>query len=240
MTKESISEALQLFYFAIEIDPESASPYAMIVRSIVLLRSHGWTTEQAYDIAEIERLAQRAVQLGREDASSLCRVGFGLAFLTDDPDRGAAVIDRALVLNPNLAEAWYFSGLVNSWFGKSDQAINHLTNAMRLNPLDPLFWAMQGGIALAHFVAGRYEDVYCGRIGHYAKPGGRNYHMALRVAAASNALIGRLDEAKEYMGRLRSVDPELRISNLRGYVRVWRQEHFARLAEGLRKAGLPE
>jgi hypothetical protein len=33
-----------------------------------------------------------------------------------------------------------------------------MARAMRLNPLDPLIFAMQTGTAAAHFLAGRYDD----------------------------------------------------------------------------------
>ena len=42
------------------------------------------------------------------------------------------------------------------------------------------------------------------------------------------------------MARLRQLDPALRISNLKDLIPLRRPEDLARLAEGLRKAGLPE
>jgi tetratricopeptide (TPR) repeat protein len=181
------------------------------------------------------------VQLGREDALSLANVGFALAFVVDDRDQGAALIDRALALNPNLAVAWYFSGLVNAaLLGQPDKAIHHCATAMRLNPLDPLFYAMQTGTALSHFVAGRYEEASRWADQALQHPGGQFNPFGLRIAAASKALAGRLDEARKIITRLRSVDPGLCTSNLRDRAPFGAPELFARLAEGLRKAGLPE
>jgi hypothetical protein len=42
------------------------------------------------------------------------------------------------------------------------------------------------------------------------------------------------------MARLRQLMPELRISNLENLIPLRRSEDFARFADGLRKAGLPE
>jgi hypothetical protein len=42
------------------------------------------------------------------------------------------------------------------------------------------------------------------------------------------------------MVRLRRIDPGLRISNLNDVISYLRAEDFAKWAEGLRKAGLPE
>ena len=66
-------------------------------------------------------------------------------------DAGAALIDRALVLDPNLAAAWHLSGWVKIHLGEPEIAIEHMAHAMRLNPLDPLILGMQNGTAAAPF-----------------------------------------------------------------------------------------
>jgi hypothetical protein len=62
---------------------------------------------------------------------------------------------------------------------------------------------------------------------------------AARVAAASHALAGRLDQAHKAVTRLRQLDPTFRVSDLR-QIPLRRPEDIARIEEGLRKAGLPE
>jgi hypothetical protein len=42
------------------------------------------------------------------------------------------------------------------------------------------------------------------------------------------------------MQHLRSLDPSLRVSNLRDWLPIHRPEDLARFADGLRLAGLPE
>src|SRR5215831_21143776 len=66
-------------------------------------------------------------------------------------------------------------------------------------------------------------------------------HMApaMRTAAASHALAGRLTEARQIMERLRQLDPALRLSNLADLLPPFRlREDHARFMDGLRKAGL--
>ncbi len=67
-----------------------------------------------------------------------------------------------------------------------------------------------------------------------------NFLPALRIAAASNALAGRLAEAQKAIVCVRQIDPTLRVSNLKDWVAFRRPEDLAKLEEGLRKAGLPE
>lgn len=71
-------------------------------------KGFGWTTKQEF--AEARRLARRAVQLGVDDGTVLCFAGYALAYVAGDLDDGAACIDRALLINPNLAMGWFASG----------------------------------------------------------------------------------------------------------------------------------
>jgi hypothetical protein len=67
-----------------------------------------------------------------------------------------------------------------------------------------------------------------------------DFLLTLVPAAANNALAGRLNAAQRAIETLRSLNPSLRISNIDDLIPLRRPEDAARLAEGLRKAGLPE
>jgi tetratricopeptide (TPR) repeat protein len=182
--------------------------------------------------------------LGWDDAVALAWGGFALAYVVHDVEAGAALIDRALQLNPNLAEAWHFSGWVRIYLGEPEVAIEHLAHAMRLSPLDPLTFVAQMATAFAHFFAGRYDDASSWAEKALAtSPAGLRerpvYHPALLIAAASNSLAGRFEEALNAIARLRQLNPTPHISNLKNQIPLRRPEDLARYAEGLRKAGLP-
>jgi TolB-like protein/Tfp pilus assembly protein PilF len=236
-TREGISEALRLFYRAIELDPDFASAYGMAAFCYTRRKAHGWMTDRDQEIAEMSRLAWRAVELGKDDAVALCTAGHALAHAYD-LQGGAAFIDRALVLNPNLAAAWLYSGWVNVWLGKADLAIEHLARAMRLSPLDPLIYMMRGATAHAHFHASRYDEALSWA-GMVLREQPDDY-PGLRIAAASSAFAGRVDEAKTLCERLRQINPALRVSNLRHVLGPYGPEAISKYEEGLRKAGLPE
>src|SRR5262249_4223854 len=110
--------------------------------------------------------------------------------------------------------------------------------AMRLSPNDPNMFNMQITIAMAHFFAGRYaEALSWAETALREKP---DAFLGSCIVAASRALAGQLAEAQEAMARLRQLEPTLRISNLKDRQSTGRNEDFARLTDGLRKAGLPE
>ena len=237
-TKAAVSEALQLFHRAIELDPDFAAAYGMAAWCYVLRKNYGWMTDAVQESAEAERLAREAVRLAKEDAVALYTGGFALARVAGHLEAGAALIDRALALNPNLAAGWHLSGWARIYLGEPDAAIEHMARAMRLNPLDPLIFGMQNGTAAAHFLAGRYDEA--SSWSEKALRQHSNYLPAMRMLAASHALAGRLAEAREAMARIRQIAPELRVSNVSEVVPFRGPQDFARYMDGLRKAGLPE
>jgi TolB-like protein/class 3 adenylate cyclase/Tfp pilus assembly protein PilF len=237
MTRETYSEALRLFNRAIELDPSFASAHGGAAYCYSLAKSIGQRMERK-EITEATRLARRAVELGQEDAVALTIGGIALAYVGGDVEDGAAAIDRALVLNPNLAAAWHFSGWVRVYLGEPGAAIEHLTHAMRLSPLDPYAVGMNTAMAFAHFFAGRYDEALLWA--DKAVRGEPRFFPAVRIAAASSALAGRLEDAQNFMTRLRQRDPTFRVSHVKTASTLRRLEDRMRFAEGLRKAGLPE
>ncbi len=238
-TKEAINEALPLFYKAIELDPDFASAYGMAAWCHGWRKINGWMVDRVREIAETARLARQAAKLGQDDAVALSRGAHALAFVVGDLDAAATFVDRALLLNPNLAGAWYASGWVRVWLGETDMAIDHFARAMRLSPLDPHTIAMQAGTAFAHFLSGRYDEA--SSWAEKALWEQTNYLTTLLIGAASNALAGRAVEARKATARLRELDPTMCVTNIKNWAPPFRRpEHLARFEDGLRKAGLPE
>ena len=101
---------------------------------------------------------------------------------------GIAWLDRALVLNPNLAAAWFLGGFLRTWVGEPDSAIRHFERAMRLSPLDPFLYAMQATRAFAHLIDGDTEKA--ARWGeHAARTPGAHYLIGL-IAAVAHEIHG--------------------------------------------------
>src|SRR5262245_11618767 len=157
-SREANAEALRLFKRAIELDPDFASAYGLAAHCYVLRKANGWIVDSANEIADAAMLARLAMALGGADALALTAAGTVLAYVVRDLDAGAAYIDRALLLNANLAFAWFWGGYVKLWLGEPDAAIERFERAMRLSPLDPRMPSVQAAIADAQFHAGRYDE----------------------------------------------------------------------------------
>ncbi len=238
-SRQANDEALRLFNSATELDPDFASAYGRAASCYVTARNNGWFSGTPNAIAEVTRLAQRAVELGKDDAIALAASGFALAQIVRDLEVGAALIDRALGLNSNSAEAWNFGGWVKNFLGEPEAALERFARAMRLNPVDPRMSSMRAGTAFAHFFLGRYDEAASWAA--MALQDNPDFQAGLRIAATSNAMAGRPEQAHKAMARLRQLNPALRVSTLndvRGPYR--RAEDVSRYEEGLRRAGLPE
>jgi adenylate cyclase len=236
--REANEEALALFSKAIELDPTFASAYGMAARCYSMRKASGWIANPDQEIAETVTLARNAAQLGRDDPIALSTGGVGLAFVASELEEGDELIERALALDPNLAPAWLFSGWVKIYLGEPESAIARIERAMRLSPNEPNVFGMQSAMALAHFFAGRPEEALS-----WAQKAMRVHShrlFAACIAAASAALIGNKDEAREAVRRLRQIEPNLRASALKAYWPIRRPADLARLEEGLRRAGLTE
>jgi adenylate cyclase len=176
--------------------------------------------------------------VGQDDAVALSNTSWAVGYLLRDLPQGQLLVDRALALNPNLAHGWVMSGWINVWSGNPALAVEHLTRAMRHNPLqgDDL-----GVYAMAHalFFLGKYDEAMV-----WAERSLRenpDAHGGLRILAASAAFANLTDVAQEAAKRLHSIDPEFRVSRLASYLGPYQKVEFlAKYAEGLRLAGLPE
>src|SRR5260370_10614789 len=99
---------------------------------------------------------------------------------------------------------------IDSYWGKAsgDRA---LCACNAPEPLDPRVTAMQVGTAHALFFLGRYDEAASWAT--MALQGNPVVQPGLRIAAASNAMAGRPEQAHKAVARLRQLNPALRGSS---------------------------
>ena len=237
-TRDGNDAALANFRRAIGIDPKFALAYALAARCYPQRRGSGWVTDKTREAAEAEQFARRAVELGGDDPLALCTAGFVIGYIARDFNKAAVLIERGLQLNANMAWGWLYGAWLCVWSGDPEIALERIDRAMRLSPHDPQFFVMQAIAAYAHFVAGRYAEALSWA--QRAVFQRSDYVTGLRALAASAAMTGHEGQASDAISRLLVLDPDLRLSNLKDVIPLQKPEDLSRMAEALRRAGLPE
>jgi TolB-like protein/class 3 adenylate cyclase len=206
-SQQSIERALAHLRRAIEIDPGVTAPYGSACICLFFRHVSGWPADQAADHAEIRRLSQK-IRETADDAAALSSAAFAVASVFGDLDAASEMSDLALRANPNLAAAHYSVGYVKALRGASDTAIADLERGMRFSPLDHRIG--MGGIALAHYNAGRYEESvsWCERFL-------RRFPHAPQASAlliANYVNLGRSEDALKAVRNLLDRVPHFRLS----------------------------
>ncbi len=238
-TREAVEGGTRLFYRAIELDPGFATPCGLICFASAVRRNKGWMADAQTEEGEVRRLASIVSAIGGDDALALCAAGYALGWVCDDLEAGVAMIDRGLAVNPNLAFGWQCRGWASVLVGQHQSALEQLAHALRLNPFDPDNCGPERGMAAALLHLKRVDEALPWANRALANQPGEI--ASQRVAAAVNALAGRLDEARRIMADILRLHPQMRLAGLSGkVVGLRRQEDLERLHQGLRLAGMPD
>lgn len=238
VTRPAFDEARELLERAIAADPDYALPYAWLGFWNLAACGHGWTEDRDRCMSEAEQLAAAALERDPNDALALAIAGHIASYLHHDYERGRVQIDRALQINPNAPFAWAVSAANRCYSGEPDRALAELDRYQQLCPRDPYAAFYTPIFAIAHAVAGRYEDAV--RWGRQAVRGRQNFTAACKPLIASLGHLGRRDEAGAYIRQLLDLDPEFCIDTFRQRYPFRRAEDRDRYIEGLRQAGVPE
>ena len=199
---EHTVRALNLLRQAIERDPHYAPALALAAQCHHALEANGWTNDPETNRREGVGLARQAVQFSDKDPSVLGNAAGALGYFGENIDGALALIDRSLALNPSFAHGWYCSGVLRNWAGQPDMALTHLETSLRLNPRDRTARHLTG-IGVAHFLSRRFGDAAARLVESLEEI--PTWPVTYRFLAACYAHMGRLDEAREVVERLRTI-----------------------------------
>jgi len=198
--------AISILRRAVKLYPEYAPAHSMLAFAMLLLGYLGYIEPQVKDATVF---ATRAAELDRNDPWAYIALGF-VSFIERRTDESIAHFQRALDLNPNFAAAHGYLGWTLSFDGQSDKAIAHSQTAVRMSPHDPQQVIFYGGMAAAHYLAGRYEEAINSAFSALRyRP---TFNAARRLLISALAQAGRLDEARAELERLKSYQPDISIA----------------------------
>ena len=129
-----VPEALRLLEQAIARDPRYGPALAWAAQCCLRLLLDGRSEDMETDRLKGADFARRALEVGGDDPGILANAAHALAHFGEDIGAMIALVDRALVLNPNYARGWYVSSALRLWAGQPDIAIEHGETSLRLSP----------------------------------------------------------------------------------------------------------
>ena len=121
------------------------------------------------------------------------------------------LVDRALALNPSFARGWFSSGGVRIYAGQHDLAIEHVETALRLSPRSRMGQPLLI-MGTAYFFKRQFDEAASKLL--LAVQDNPGSPLPYRQLAACYAHMGRLDEARAIVARLRAITPVVLPSEL--------------------------
>jgi adenylate cyclase len=200
--KEQVRHALELLEQAIAIDGRYGPALCWAAICCWQMVTDGWSDEPETTRQQAVTLARHALEVAPDDPGVLANSTFVLAWFGEDIGTMLGLVDRALALNPSFARGWYLSGLLRTYAGMHDRAIEHVETAMRLSPRER-FGSPLVVLGLAYFFKRQFDDAAAKlRLATQENPGSPAIYRAL---AACYAQMGQLEEARHTVERLRAL-----------------------------------
>ncbi len=233
---QSFRSALDEAERAVAIDPQFARAHALVAWSHVTEGSNFWGDNPARSFQRAYDAALAAVAADDREPWAHAAMGWAHIWGTRAHAQGVASLRRALDLNPSNAHFHSMLAWGLGWSGESEEALQVIHSAMRLNPQAPVLYLIFLGRALFNLH----------RFGEALPPLQRlvtsmpEHSNGLILAAACYAAMDNLTEAHAMIDRLATIGGGSTLSKVKSIT------PYAQSAEGdfyfemLRRAGLPD
>ncbi len=235
-TPESFAAAETLLERALEHDPDSAE--ANMVLSLIHHHTAlmGYADDYLTTITKAYNLGRRATQL--DDHNEYAHWAFGISgWGLYKHDESIVALERAVELNPNCSLAYGSLGTVLGLVGRVDEAIANQEIAIRSNPRDPSIFFRFSGIALANYLAGRFDTAidWASRAVHRMP----RWYVGHFILIAAHIRAGQQEKARSAVIACLHDLPKAAIADL-DRIPLKDTDEMEKFRACLRKAGLPE
>ena len=240
LSPANMDKAVDYFERALQLDPKS--PRALVGLSLALSdRAFIFgSANAAQDANRADDLADQI--LATQPDNALAHYAKGLVFRAKGQwDAAIGEMAAAREDDRNLAAAYARLGYWKMFVGRAGEDFADLEMALRLSPHDPLRSQWEYFICHIHSHLAQWDQAIepC-RNCIISNP---NYWWAYVDIAAAYAWLGRDAEAKAAIAELQKVKPGFTVQTWLGIKftdNIVFNQQYQRIAEGLRKAGLPE
>ena len=228
------SSAAALFQHAIDKDRHFARAHA----GLSFVHFQKAFMRQSDDLAGEIDLARRFALRGLELDPIDPFVNFAMGrtyWLEGDLESSLAWLERATSISPNYAQGIYARAWTESLAGRGLEGRRHVDLAMRLSPLDPLYYAMLATRAFTHMVLG--EDAEAADWAERAARSPGAHVLIALIAAAAHALAGHDGRAETWAANVRSRKPGLTRADFFRAFPMMSEQTMARVSNALAQLG---
>lgn len=204
--REDNAQAAALFRQAVLRDPGFARAHAGLsfVHFQTAFLRH--TDDLSGEVALARRHAERGLEL--EPMDPFVNFTMGRSYwLEGRLAESLGWLERATSISPNYAQGIYARAWTESLEGQGLEGRHHVDLAMRLSPLDPLYYAMLGTRAFTHLAEGE-DDLAAEWAERAARSPGAHVLIAL-IAAATHSVAGSDTHAASWAANVRARDASL-------------------------------
>jgi len=233
---ENLKKTRQWLEGSLSVDSKYARAYALLASThrVAWLNplNDEYMSPPALDRAI--QLARTAIELNPDLPEAYAELAYTIVRKREF-DAAAAAVERVIALNPNFAD--YRVSCVFQLLGEQSKAIEAAKAQMRLDPFYPHFAPLMLGEAL--YLVKQYREAQ-----HWLwEAVGRapNHQYGHAWLAATYAQLGLLEDARAQGAEVLRLNPKYSINGLHRKTSPFkRTEDMDHLADGLRKAELPE
>jgi adenylate cyclase len=239
--RQRFNDGMSLFERALALDPKNVPAMTGLASVLQWRAFDGWTDDWDRDFGRAEGLIKRALALQPEN--SILRVANAQDLAWKSQWRAAvAEAETAISYDRNSALAYANAGTWKQYLGRSEDGVADLETALRLDPHGGGVPWRQFELCRAYNLLGRWEQAieWCDKAVAADAP----ISDALIDLAAANAWAGHDRQANDAVAKLRKARPGITLQG------IWPEDQttddptfkvqWARIVEGLRKAGLPD
>jgi len=233
-TRETVAQARAMYQRAIELDASYAVPHAGLAATAVSDYVSDWADDPGAELDQAERWARRALELDESEPFAHMALGHVLLWRRDH-DGALAEFRSMIALDPNFAQGHSATGLALMYAGRAAEALEAFALSKRLDPHYPSI--VLHYLAQANFSLGNCGTAAKQLLERIARTPGTDSSRMMLAACYGN--LGRVEEARAAWAELLKVNPDFSLEQRKRVLPYKDPRDFARIADGLAKAGLP-
>jgi TolB-like protein len=226
--------AAHLFQRAVTLEPCFARAHAGLSFVHFQTAFMRYTDDLAGEVRAARRSAERGLELDALDPFVNFTMGRSY-WLEGDLDSSMSWLERATSISPNYAQGIYARAWTEVLSGRASEGQMHVDLAMRLSPIDPLYYAMMATRAFSFMLVG--DDAQAADWAERAARSPGAHVLIAMIAAAAQYLKGDTARAAWWTANVRERNATLRRDDFLRAFPMRSESMRSRVLQALRQLG---